>query len=117
MEKSAAPYRYEPTEHFRERLSRIRRTDPAGHRRILAVIDRLLENPGDSDGRMHGAHRDKLKKYVGRREYRLLYYYCELCRGVNRHLTETCRSCSVLPDNSVVFFDVFHKNEKERRHY
>lgn len=110
-------YLYHPTEHFLERLSRIRQADPRGHRRIMGVVNRLLENPEDADGRMHGTHRDKLKKYVGRRDYRLLYYYCALCRGANRHLTEACRDCASIPDNSVIFFDVYHKNEKERLNY
>ena len=83
----------------------------------MKVIDRLLEHPGDSDGRMHRRHREKFKKYVGRREYRLLYYYCELCRKAEDRLLEECRNCSALPDNSVIFFDVFHKNEKERLRY
>lgn len=110
-------YLYQPTEHFLERLAKVRDADPAGHRRIMSVVDRLLENPGDADGRMHGPHRDKFKKYVGRREYRLLYYYCELCRKANRRLPATCRDCARMPDNSVIFFDVFHKNEKEKLHY
>ncbi len=110
-------YRYHPTEHFLERLSRIRQTDPRGYHRIMAVVQRLLDNPEDADGRMHGRHRDKLKKYVGRRDYRLLYHYCSLCRSTNRHLSETCRDCASIPDDTVIFFEVFHKNEKERLHY
>lgn len=110
-------YVYQPTSHFLVRLSRIKAHDPAGHKRIKSVIDRLLRNPADADGRMHGAHREKFKKYVGRGEYRLLYYYCELCRKAERHLPDICESCTAVPDNSVIFFDVFHKNEKEKLHY
>ena len=110
-------YRYEATEHFRRKLDKIREADPEGHRHIVKVVDRILDNPSDADGRMHGRHREKFKKYVGRGDYRLLYYYCELCRKANRRLPDICRDCESLPDNSVIFFDVFHKNEKEKLGY
>jgi hypothetical protein len=110
-------YVYRPTEHFMSRLEKIRHHDQEGYGRIMKVVGRLLEHPDDSDGRMHGRHRVKFKKYVGRGDYRILYYYCELCRKAEHRLREECRSCSSLPDNSVIFFDVFHKNEKERLHY
>lgn len=110
-------YRYEATEHFRKRLEKIRETDSEGHRHIMKVVDRILDSPSDADGRMHGRHRAWFKKYVGRGDYRILYYYCELCRGAGRRLHDACRNCDSLPDNSVVFFDVFHKNEKERLGY
>ena len=105
-------YRYHPTPHFAGRLRKIKGSDPPGHRRIMQVIDRLLETPSDADGRMHGTHHGKFKKYVGRGEYRLLYYYCELCRKANRRLEEACSECDRISDQSVVFFDVYHKNEK-----
>lgn len=110
-------YRYEATEHFRKRLEKVREADSDGYRHIMKVVDRILENPSDADGRMHGAHREKFKKYVGRGGYRLLYYYCELCRKANRRLSEVCRNCDSVPDNSVIFFDVYHKNEKEKLGY
>ena len=110
-------YRYEATGRFDRKLGRIRESDPEGYRHITRVIERILENPSDADGRMHGAHRHKLKKYVGRGDYRLLYYYCELCRKANRRLPDICQDCDSLPDNSVIFFDVYHKNEKEKLGY
>jgi hypothetical protein len=111
------PYIYQPTEYFADRLGKIRQRDPAGFKRIRGVIDRILVNPDDADGQLHGAHRGKFKKYVGRREYRLIYYYCELCRKANRRLADVCEKCETIPDRSVIFFDVFHKNEKEKLEY
>jgi hypothetical protein len=111
------PYLYQPTEHFSFRLKKIKGHDPGGYARIRNVIDRILVNPDDADGQMHGAHRGKFKKYVGRREYRLIYYYCELCRKANRRLADVCDQCETIPDGSVIFFDVFHKNEKEKLNY
>jgi hypothetical protein len=61
---------------------------------------------------MHGPHRGAFKKYVGRREYRIIYYWCELCRKANRRLKEVCERCSAIPDRSVIFLNVYHKNEK-----
>ena len=110
-------YIFMPTEHFKGRLSRIESHDPPGYGRIMAVIERLLRNPDAADGRMHGPHRGIFKKYVGRREYRLLYYYCELCRKANERRLKECDNCASIPDKSVIFFDVFHKNEKEKLHY
>lgn len=110
-------YVYQPTKHFLNRLSKVRSHDPPGYKRIMAVIGRLLENPVDADGQMHGAHRGTFKKYVGRGEYRLLYYYCALCRKAGRRREEICGECTSIPDNSVIFFDVFHKNEKDKLHY
>ncbi len=102
---------YHPMEGFSVKLEKIRRQDPSGHARILRVIDRLLENPGDADGWMHGAHHGRLKKYVGRRDYRLIYHWCELCRKESRRLEDRCGACESVADHSVIFFDVYHKNE------
>ena len=110
-------YLYHPTEHFSARLKKIRTHDPSGHKRIMDVVNRLLRNPSDADGQMHGDHRGKFKKYVGRGEYRIIYLFCDLCRKAQRHLPKDCDSCSPVPDNSVVFFDVFHKNENKKLPY
>ena len=107
-------YRYYPTHNFIVRLEKIKRRDPIGHSRIESVIKRLLENPNTADGRMHGTHRGRYKKYVGRGEYRLMYYYCELCRKQNKHLEEKCEHCELVQDNSVIFFEVYHKNEMKK---
>jgi hypothetical protein len=110
-------YLYQATEHFALRLDDIREYNPGGYKRIRKAIDKILVNPDMADGQMRGPHRGKFKKYVGRREYRLIYYYCDLCRKFNRRLLDRCDTCERIPDGSVVFFDVFHKNEKDRLHY
>ena len=107
-------YKYYPTRNFTAHLEKISKKDPAGHARILAVIDRLLENPGEADGVMKGEFRGRLKKYVGRRDYRLIYYYCELCHKPNQKLTKVCDNCQKIEKTSVIFLDVYHKNEKKR---
>lgn len=107
-------FRYHPTAHFADRLERIEKHDPPGHQRIVGVIDRLLENPADADGWMHGAHHGRLKKYVGRRDYRLIYHWCEQCRKEGRKIEHLCGQCGSLPDHSVVFFEIYHKNEANR---
>lgn len=104
-------YVYYPTKQFATKLEKIGRYDPPGHERIWQVIDRLLENPGDADGWMHGVHEGRLKKYVGRRDYRLIYRWCEHCRKEARKL-EHCGACGEVTDRSVVFYDVYHKNEQ-----
>ena len=107
-------YTYYPTRNFTDRLNKIKRRDPHGHSRIHGVINRLLENPDAADGRMTGAHHSRFKKYVGRRDYRLIYYYCELCRKQNKRLEEKCSHCEIVEDNSVIFFEVYHKNDMKR---
>jgi len=104
---------YHPTETFSSKMVRIRRKDPVGHDRILEVVDRLLESPGDADGWMHGIYAGKLKKYVGRKDYRVIYQWCERCRKEEKRLEVHCGSCGHVTDNSVIFFDVYHKNEQE----
>lgn len=99
---------------FSMKLEKIRKSDPAGYSRIKGVIDRLLVNPSDSDGKMHGRHNGRLKKYVGRRDYRLIYYWCELCRKENRRLESTCEQCDAIHDQSVIFFDIYHKKDSKR---
>jgi hypothetical protein len=106
-------YLYHATDHFTARLEKIRRHDPPGHERILQVIDRLLQAPGDADGWMHGVHHRRLKKYVGRRDYRLIYQWCESCRKEQKQIAEHCGKCGEVSDHSVIFFDVYHKNEQE----
>ena len=112
-EETMSRYLYHPTDHFTARLERIRHHDRPGHERILQVIDRLLQSPGDADGWMHGTHHRRLKKYVGRRDYRLIYHWCEQCRKETRQLTEHCGQCGDVTDHSVIFFDVYHKNEQD----
>lgn len=107
-------YTYYPTKNFADRLEKIKDRDPQGYSRIHEVIGRLLENPENADGMMHGSHRGRFKKYIGRGDYRIIYYYCELCRKHNRRLEEKCSHCEIVQDNSVIFFDVYHKNEKKR---
>jgi hypothetical protein len=104
-------YRYHPTDKFTAKLEKIGRQDPPGHARILRVIERLLANPADADGWMHGAHHGRLKKYVGRRDYRLIYHWCELCRKENLRIEARCGNCDTVADHSVIFFDIYHKNE------
>lgn len=105
-------YKYYPTRNFTGSLQKIRKKDPAGHERILEVIDRILQNPGEADGVMKGDHRGRFKKYVGRRDYRLIYYYCELCRKPNKNLANVCDDCEKIEETSVIFFEVYHKNER-----
>ncbi|MEZ4599201.1 MAG: toxin [Syntrophotaleaceae bacterium] len=104
-------YDFFPTPLFADKLERIRKQDPPGHARIMKVIERLLFHPEDADGRMHGVHHGRLKKYVGRRDYRLIYHWCRLCRKENRRFEDQCGYCEKIPDHSVIFFDVYHKNE------
>jgi hypothetical protein len=107
-------FTYFPTPDFTAKLAKVEKLDPPGYSRILSVIERLLENPAAADGWMHGAHHGRLKKYVGRRDYRLIYHWCELCRKENRRLEDRCGFCREVGDHSVIFFDLYHKNEASR---
>lgn len=104
-------FSYQPTRAFSAKLTRIEKIDPPAFKRIRKVIARILDNPEDADGRMHGVHHSRFKKYVGRRDYRLIYEWCALCRKTARKLHDRCENCHELPDHSVVFFDIYHKNE------
>lgn len=104
-------YRFFPTLSFSRKLSKIRKKDHPGYLRIRKVISRLLENPSDADGVMHGIHHGRYKKYVGRRDYRIIYVWCELCRKQRYKLADACHNCEHLADRTVVFFDIYHKNE------
>ena len=105
---------YRPTEHFSRKLEKVKQSDPSGHKRIRQVIERLLAAPDDADGKMQGLYQGRFKKYVGRRDYRIIYYWCQLCRKENRRLDKNCDDCQTIPDNSVIFFDLYHKNEKKK---
>lgn len=105
------PYRYHPTPCFEGKLERIKKQDPGGFMRISKAIERLLSHPGEADGRMRGTHHSRFKKYVGRRDYRLIYEWCAICRKASKKLEDRCAKCAEIDDNSVVFFDVFHKNQ------
>lgn len=109
-----ARYKYYPTRNFTEHLARIKRRDPVGYERIVAVVDRLLDNPDDADGMMKGEHRGRFKKYVGLKDYRLIYYYCELCRKPNKMLIDACEDCPKIGKSSVIFFEVYHKNDMRK---
>lgn len=109
-----ARYQYYPTRNFADHLARIERRDPVGYKRIMAVVGRLLENPDDADGMMKGRHAGRFKKYVGKKDYRLIYYYCELCRKPNKKLARACDHCEMIANFSVIFFEVYHKNDKKK---
>ena len=99
------------TKAFEHKLGKIKKSDPQGYQRINKVIGRILDSPQEPDGVMKGVHHNRLKKYVGRGDYRIIYHWCEQCRKeqVTRELQ--CESCDQVKDHSVVFFDLYHKNE------
>lgn len=105
---------YKPTELFIKKLDQIKASDPFGYQRIQKVIDRLLLEPDHADGKMSGLYNGRFKKYVGRRDYRIIYYWCQLCRKENRRLDKNCDHCQAIPDNSVIFFDIYHKKDKKK---
>ncbi len=102
---------YFPTPQFAAKLEKIQKQDPPGYRRIYQVIQRLLLYPGDADGQMRGVHHGRLKKYVGRRDYRLIYEWCRICHKKSNRMADQCSHCDRVPDHSVIFFDLYHKNE------
>jgi hypothetical protein len=105
-------YAYVASAHFARRLDEARRDDPAGFERIRTVMDRLLEHPESSDGVLHGEARGMHKKYVGRGEYRIAYSACRECRKANLHRAAACPECGTIPENSVVFHELYRKNER-----
>jgi len=105
---------YQPNELFTQKLEKIKQADPSGYKRIKQVISRLVANPDDADGKMQGLYKGRFKKYVGRRDYRLIYYWCKVCRKENRRVGKECDDCQTIPDNSVIFFDLYHKNELKK---
>lgn len=112
--KKMARYKYYPTRKFVDHLTRIKQKDAGGYERIMATIDRLLESPEHSDGIMKGVHHGRFKKYVGRNDYRLIYYYCQLCRKPNHELAVSCENCEKIDSFSVIFFEVYHKKNKNK---
>lgn len=105
---------YRPTEYFSKKLEKVKQSDPGGYKRIRQVIQRLIAEPDDADGKMHGIYRGRYKKYVGKNDYRVIYYWCKLCKKENRRLDKECDNCQAIPDNSVIFFDLYHKNEMKK---
>ena len=105
---------YTPTPSFTKKLEKVKGENPEGYERIRSVIERLLENPADADGKMHGNFNGRMKKYVGRKDYRLIYHWCELCRKENKRLENSCHNCDTIPDRSVIFFDLYHKKDAAR---
>ena len=105
---------YRPTELFSKKLEKVKQSDPPGYKRIRQVVERLIAEPDAADGKMHGLYQGRYKKYVGRREYRIIYYWCKLCRKENRRIGKECDDCQTITDNSVIFFDLYHKNEMKK---
>ena len=105
---------YHPTELFSKKLEKVKQSDPPGYKRILTVVERLIEIPDEADGKMHGIYQGRFKKYVGKRDYRIIYYWCKICRKENHRLEKECDNCEIIPDNSVIFFDLYHKNEMKK---
>ena len=55
-------YQFNPTKQFSEKLEALKSADPSGYIRVRKVIERLLVNPDDADGKMHGLYNGRLKK-------------------------------------------------------
>ena len=104
-------HNYQPTDHFSKKLSHLKKADPSGYGRIRKTINRLLVEPADADGKMIGIYHGRLKKYVGRRDYRIIYYWCVLCLKENKKRQE---NCDTIPNNSVIFFDIYHKKDMKK---
>ncbi len=105
---------YQPTNLFSKKLDQVKFADPPGYRKVQKVIDRLLFAPDNADGKMTGIYNGRLKKYAGRRDYRIIYQWCQLCRKENRKIQNKCENCPEVPDNSVIFFDLYHKKDKKK---
>jgi len=105
---------YRPTENFSRKLEKIKLSDPSGYKRIRQVVERLVAKPDVADGKMQGFYKGRFKKYVGKRDYRVIYYWCKLCLKENRRLEKECDDCQIIPDNSVIFFELYHKNEMKK---
>lgn len=105
---------FTPMDHFSRKLELVKKSDRPGYNRIQKVIARLLVDPANGDGKMRGLYNGRFKKYVGRRDYRLIYYWCRLCRKENKRLEQKCDGCDTLPDNSVIFFDLYHKGDLKK---
>ena len=98
--------RYE-TKLFSEQLRKIKKSDRAFARRIENAVRRLVKNPHTHDGPLKGPRSGQLKKYVGKNDYRITFKYCEYCLRLNK---SKCAECT-LPDNAVVFQEVFLRGE------
>lgn len=110
-------FHFYSADYFKKSLSRIQKADPDGARRIVAVMERLLENPAETDGMLTGPRRGLMKKYVGKSGYRLIYKWCQSCKKLAGEIRRDCPDCGQLGNESVVFFDVFHKADAARLGY
>ncbi len=105
---------YYPTNHFKRQLEHLERDDINSFKRVSKVIDRLLVDPTNADGKMRGIYDGRLKKYVGRADYRIIYHWCSQCRKEKMHLTNSCGQCGKIPENSVIFFELYHKKDMKK---
>ena len=110
-------YNLHHTELFSRKLRKIKQHDLVGFGRVEKTLARLSSAPGESDGKMQGPHRGKLKKYAGRGGYRIIYNWCDSCRKSRHHLEGKCSSCGKIPDNSVVLHDIYHKSDAQKAGY
>lgn len=111
-------YEYKETEKFAKSIKKIQRLDQVGFLRIKKIIDRLLDNPKLSDGSLHGDKKGQFKKYVGESGYRLIYTWCEECKRLNFQEKNDCSTyCDLFPQNTIIFMDVFHKQDFRKLGY
>lgn len=109
--------RYLPTELFTKKLTSLEKMNHVGYVRVSKVIDRLLIQPQNSDGIMKGIYDGRLKKYVGKKDFRIIYHWCKQCRQEKMfRVKEKCVGCDEMKDNSVIFFDLYHKSDMKKLH-
>lgn len=97
---------------FDKSIKKIKKQAPSRVKRIEQVVNFLIKNPETFDKPLTGKRNYKLEKYVGKKDYRILYRYCNYCIKHKQKDVETCRDCKEVlkSGGGIMFLDIFKKN-------
>jgi mRNA-degrading endonuclease RelE of RelBE toxin-antitoxin system len=102
-------YKRYTTKKFDKELSKIKNTEDRKH--IGKVMSRLEEDPYNWDGSGEGEWKGSYYKYVGKKGYRIVYAFCELCEKNEHQELVHCDKCCEIPKDSLVFRRIFQREE------
>jgi mRNA-degrading endonuclease RelE of RelBE toxin-antitoxin system len=94
---------------FKKHLEKLTRRDNVLNKRIINQIEDMKNDPYRNSIELSYELKGKRRVKVG--DYRLIYAVCSDCRKKGYVKFNQCYDCKSKDDNTIIFFDVFHRSK------
>jgi mRNA-degrading endonuclease RelE of RelBE toxin-antitoxin system len=98
------PYR---TDVFGKHFYKLSKKDNTLKKRVEAEIEEMKLDPYRNSTELLGEFKGKRRVRIG--SHRLVFAVCEECRKKKNDVINACYGCKDKKDNSVVYFDLVHR--------